>query len=634
MQDESTTPTFDYDVFISYSRKDKSFVDFLVGLLNGLGLRCFRDIVRLQPYDKLDATLKSSIARSRYLIATISPAYLRSYWCLFEAMEALQGQDLDLRFLPLVVRYSPQDQSLDESFVMSALQDIDEQMKLFELQMVKMKAYDLAPKLEKLQFVRGHLPRVFVKMHERLYPQFDLWDDVSSRRTIEQLVSKLAPDAKFDASLVRLTYQKLEATPTVVPRLNELPVVHWKAKVGCFAWRNSPVIVGNKVFISTAGNQWNSNDSADGIYCLDAETGRQEWFHHTNSDANSVLVSKGLVVSGCDEGLLVAVSALNGEHRWSVKLDSGVVGGPVKLSANIGGSLATPQEEELRDPLLVVTYVGSIYLIDLVTGVVIEQISLGSCVNAQPLMVTERASTKFVIPTIDGQLAFVVYSDIFISLRETGRLQIQIADSWSKTGRSSPYLSVRPILRDKLVIQGFARDTYYQAPPLVAIDLDSHSVQWEASNTGAVIDHFGNLRGSPIIVNDEIIFAAAYSKHLCALSPASGQLLWNIELGQEMFEQWSGPVASGENVFIGCHDGYLHKVNAKDRQREWSLFLGRSIDSGVSISSSQKLPEFESSHAHLSGNNSPILATPVIDRGRLYVGTHEGYLYCVANLGI
>jgi hypothetical protein len=91
-----------YDVFISYNRKDEPFVRFLDQSLELAGLRCFRDVTGLGIYDKLDATLKTIISRSRWLMAVISPAYLQSYWCLFEALEAIQGQDLNLRFLPIV----------------------------------------------------------------------------------------------------------------------------------------------------------------------------------------------------------------------------------------------------------------------------------------------------------------------------------------------------------------------------------------------------------------------------------------------------------------------------------------------------------------------------------------------------
>ena len=87
-----------YDVFISYNRKDQAFVEFLERCLEIAGLRYFRDTTGLGIYDKLDAALKVAVSESRWLMAAISPAYLQSYWCLFEALEAISGAGCFLAF--------------------------------------------------------------------------------------------------------------------------------------------------------------------------------------------------------------------------------------------------------------------------------------------------------------------------------------------------------------------------------------------------------------------------------------------------------------------------------------------------------------------------------------------------------
>ena len=61
--------------------------------------------------------------------------------------------------------------------------------------------------------------------------------------------------------------------------------------------------------------------------------------------------------------------------------------------------------------------------------------------------------------------------------------------------------------------------------------------------------------------------------------------------------------------------------------------LGASELAGTVLSSKQKDPEFDATYSWNAVGSSPILATPVLDRGHLYVGTQEGYLYCLANLG-
>jgi hypothetical protein len=183
------------DVFISYNHKDARFVEFLVSSLERVGLSCFQDVARLKMFDKLDASLKSAIAGSRWLIAVISPNYLRSYWCLFEAIEAIQGQDVEVRFLPILVRASPTEQSLDEESVLEALDDLDKVMKELEQRIIRSRAYELSAKLDKLTFVRQNLPRVFRQIQERIFPEFRLWDDKSVSQTMRQVLDRLTPNA-------------------------------------------------------------------------------------------------------------------------------------------------------------------------------------------------------------------------------------------------------------------------------------------------------------------------------------------------------------------------------------------------------------------------------------------------------
>lgn len=626
--------TFVHDVFISYNRKDRSFVEFLVRTLEKAGLRCFRDVTGLKVFDKLDASLKASIATSRWLVAVVSPNYLQSYWCMFEALEAIQGQDFEQRFLPIMVRYLPEDQSLDEDFVLQALQDLDGQMNEFESKLIKLKAYELAPKLDKLRFVRSHLPRIFQQIHERIFPEFALWDDASVRDTLQQIIDRLAPDARFDAATVDLDFKRLEAMPTVIPRLRPLPVVLWKARVGRQAWKNTPLVVGNDVLVGSAGARWNEADEEDGIYCLNAETGELRWFAPTPADANRLMVSKGLVLTGCDDGTVLAVSASDGKPRWRVQLDSGVVGGPFKLPANIGSSMAVASEGDARrDPVLVVTYLGSLYLLDLNTGREIQQVPVGGRVVGAPAVWREGYREHVAVPTLEGSVAFFDYSDIHVQLTARGGVLLEYPDEFNTTGTSVALLATEPVPAGGVVLQPLVRQTSYDWPPLVALDARTGEVLWIAADPEGRVGSFGNLRGRPTVLGEEVIFTTAYSRELCAVSLEDGRLLWSVDVGQGMFEQWSAPVTSGTSVYLGRHDGYLHKVDTATRNREWSLYLGASEHVGVTLSGEQTLPEFDATYAWSSGNSAPILATPVVDRGRLYIGTHEGFLYAIGNLG-
>ena len=84
---------------------------------------------------------------------------------------------------------------------------------------------------------------------------------------------------------------------------------------------------------------------------------------------------------------------------------------------------------------------------------------------------------------------------------------------------------------------------------------------------------------------------------------------------------------------MGRHDGYLHKIELKDRLRQWSVFLGRNHDAGLAVAGHQDPPEVHDVPAWSDRSSAPVLSTPMVVGDRLYVGTYEGYLFCLANLG-
>jgi outer membrane protein assembly factor BamB len=614
------TDTFTYDVFVSYNRIDASFVRSLVALLERAGLRCFQDVSGLRIFDKLDASLKTAVAQSRYVVAIISPSYLRSYWCMFEAMEAIQGQDRELRFLPIVVKYRPDDTSLDEEFVLKALEDLDEEMRALESRIVKLKAYELSSKLDKLGFVRRRLPMVLRTIYERIFPEFLLWNDTQATQSAVQLLRTLAPSARIEPSDVQLVFERPPEVATVVPRINDLPLIGWRTYVGRQTWKNSPVVVGSNIYVGTAGNDWNSPDEKDGVYCLDAESGAVRWFAHTPADANQTLVSKGRVVTGCDDGTVAAFAASDGRSLWNAVLDSGIVAGPVLLDGP-GGSAGMKQEGQLDEPILVITYKGTVSVLDLNTGRRLYELSIGKTVIGSLALYEQHRQEFIAVPTEDG---------VLVTIAHTGHAATLEVTSSSRIGENVS-LAARPLFFDGVIFLGLVG---WGPRQLAAIDATSGAPIWPTDDYDYHRGGTGNVRGAPVIVGEHVIYAAAYSDGIRALDRRTGKFAWDLRLGQEMFQHWSSPVVRKNALYLGRHDGYVHKVDARARQRVWSIYIGEGEMAGAAVSGEQSLPEFAVSAGWLSGKSSPVLATPCIDRGRLYVGTYEGYLFCVQNIGV
>jgi outer membrane protein assembly factor BamB len=273
-------------------------------------------------------------------------------------------------------------------------------------------------------------------------------------------------------------------------------------------------------------------------------------------------------------------------------------------------------------------------MLDLTSGHKIHALQLGEPVLGSPLLVKTNNRHIIVIPTLRGRLLFIEYINILIAFGRCRSVTIDTA-ALGKQGKSTYNfeLAAQPGWSGSLVLQGIVRKTYDKDPPLIAVDPISLAIRWIARAAADYQEHFGNLRSPPVVVDREAVLAPAYSSKVLAVSIDTGMMTWSVDLGQSLFEQWAGPIASGRSIFIARHDGYLHKISSEHRRREWSIYLGDESRAGAVVAAEQKPPEFADSQAWTAGASSPILATPALDRGRIYVGTHQGWLYCISNLG-
>ena len=73
-------PKFEYDVFLSYSHKDKEFVHSLADRLKRDGVRVWLDDWVLQPGDAIGRVSLAHMAKSRTLGMCMSPDYFESEW--------------------------------------------------------------------------------------------------------------------------------------------------------------------------------------------------------------------------------------------------------------------------------------------------------------------------------------------------------------------------------------------------------------------------------------------------------------------------------------------------------------------------------------------------------------------------
>lgn len=99
-------PTYDFDLFLSYSHTDGSWVhEWLLPRLEQAGLRVCIDVRDFAVGVPSLVNMEKSVERSHHTLLVLSPAWLHSEWTAFEAVlvQTLDPAGRRRRLLPLLV---------------------------------------------------------------------------------------------------------------------------------------------------------------------------------------------------------------------------------------------------------------------------------------------------------------------------------------------------------------------------------------------------------------------------------------------------------------------------------------------------------------------------------------------------
>ncbi len=96
---------FDYDVFLSYSSRDKKAVRALAKRLKDDGLRVWLDDWAIQPGEMIPLKIQRGLEASRILLLCMTPAYFDSEWGTLEHLSLLfrDPTNAQRRFIPLLL---------------------------------------------------------------------------------------------------------------------------------------------------------------------------------------------------------------------------------------------------------------------------------------------------------------------------------------------------------------------------------------------------------------------------------------------------------------------------------------------------------------------------------------------------
>jgi outer membrane protein assembly factor BamB len=393
------------------------------------------------------------------------------------------------------------------------------------------------------------------------------------------------------------------------------PVIRWKQPVGVAGWLNSPIIADGQVFIGSSGYLWqipdydegNESESliTDGVYAFDLKTGKKNWYAPAWNDVNAVAYDKNRVFATGDEGAIWAINAQTGEEIWKQKLGA-----------------ETYQLLVHNNRVYVGTAKGLFTALDATTGKILWQVNLKGSIRAGAALKEDI----LVLGTTEGH----VYG---INLNGKIRWEKNIQKLYSEYQDEQYPVAIEvyasaTIYQNKAIIS-FARDTLYPTPAMVALDYKTGKLIWKAENDGQRAE-WGNIRTSPALYKNILIYAEPYSNDLIAINADTGKALGSQGLGVSMFPQWPSPALSGSLVIIPRHDGGLYSLTADKGKPDWEFYIGEPHLAGKNFPEGIASGGGGSTFSHPNIGDAVFTSPAISEQGYILVAA-AGYLYCIGD---
>lgn len=385
---------------------------------------------------------------------------------------------------------------------------------------------------------------------------------------------------------------------TQAPQIRQ-PRIVWKAEVGIFSWLNSPLVLGKSLVVApSSGSAHNKPDPKDGVSAYDFAKGKRVWFTRFDQDANGVAATATHVFATSDDEHVYALDIKTGKVAWKARGSGKMYTHPLVVGDRVvvgdaGGwvrAYATANGKELWKAQL--------------TGA----IRGGASSDGQHVYVASQGGEVAALG-LDGKTLWK---------------KLVKRAAWNNQGPDEAIVGYSPpvVGRDALYVP-FGRDTYYQDLPAVyALDKKTGAVKWKGKGPG----QWGNLRSTPALVVDRLIWGEPYSGDVAALDVKTGRMSYREEIGRCFFPQWSSAAAAGDLVYLPRFDGFVYALRALSGKVEWELFLGDSKRAG------QAQRKASGGNCDWENPDGAIYApAAVAEDGRLFVGTAEGVLYAIGG---
>ena len=389
--------------------------------------------------------------------------------------------------------------------------------------------------------------------------------------------------------------------------------VKWKFKTDA-AVVSSPAIADGVVYVG----------SADGnLYAIDQESGAQKWKIDTGEPiVSSPAVANGLVYFVGSDGALYAVVAASGGPKWRF-----ATGGERRFEAkNLHGltpaaqAMPDPMDHFLSSPAVFNNRVyfgssdGKVYALDAATGVLQWSFATGDVVHASPTI----ANNTIYIGSWD--------SYFYAIDAESGQ------EKWRFKAGEDPAIHNQVGFQSSAAVVGGVVYVGCRDGHVYAIDAASGRKLWDYSTSQSWVN-------STPAVRDGVVYAGTADTHrFMAIDAKTGRLRFVVDVQALMF---GSPAIAGNLAYIGSMNGRLSAIDVTTGKLAWDFRTDASTNDPLKIllpsgafDRSAMRPVFHNfmdMTVNLSKMYSvgAILSSPVIDRGILYFGSADGYLYAL-----
>lgn len=167
---------------------------------------------------------------------------------------------------------------------------------------------------------------------------------------------------------------------------------------------------------------------------------------------------------------------------------------------------------------------------------------------------------------------------------------------------------------------------------LYALEVETGDIRWRR-------DFGDDPRFDPIdapVAGEELVYVSTGTGPLLACDAASGEVVWTLDPPSGV---QGSPALANDTLYVGDLDGTFHAVDAKTGETHWTAAVSKWYSGPMVARDGIYAVTFDGELVSWRPNGTerwrlrldpPVKATPVVRDGRLYLGTTDGLLYCLA----